>query len=205
MNLSDALSRLTTARAFILGIVLAAIYYIGFFDNGANIKAAIQQSRQTIQTQTQQSSVLDRELDQMRKMKQSYSELGNTLKKLLSYIPENFRSADFQKLVSEEAKIAGVNIDRITNQQSGYSPQGGDQKIPPEFEELGVDVQLSGSYSQILTFLSNLTKHKQLFILNKFTMSVVPNNSPNSQSDQVLVSFDADIKAYRYKGDKKGQ
>ena len=140
-------------------------------------------------------------LDRAHEYQRSAAEMGEALNRLLSYIPEDFRPQDFMKVVSEEAKIAGLNIIKIDEAKSNLTNNRGDKEKKSEFEELVVTVELQGSFAQEMTFLADLTKRKQIFIVEKFQLSREPKSS-GSEPEFPVLSFRADIKAYRYIGAK---
>lgn len=194
-KIKDLLRRLTILRALVLGGFLAALYYSLVYDNGDVLNRTIANAQKEIESQTKQLKDMNDKLDRAHEYQRSAAEMGEALNRLLSYIPEDFRGQDFMKLLSEEAKIAGLNIIRI-NEASTNNQK--DKKA--EFEELLVQVDFQGSFAQQMTFLANLTKRKQIFIVDDFQFTKERNGGPESEFP--VVRFHAAIKAYRYIGAK---
>ena len=194
-RVTDALKRLTTARALILGLFFAALYYYFIYDNGDTITHNLAQAQSEINADQKKEKELTEKLDRAHEYQRSAAEMGEALNRLLSYIPEDFRPQDFMKVVSEEAKVAGLNIIRIDEVNMAAQR---DKKV--EFEELGVSVELEGSFAQQMTFLANLTKRKQIFILDRF--SLIRQRNGANEADFPVLAFHANIKAYRYVGSK---
>jgi Tfp pilus assembly protein PilO len=189
VNPTDLLNRMTMGRAVIIGFIVAGIYYFIFFDKGY----VQQQSIDGLKTQRVE---LENQLRQAEAKvaraivyKRSRDELGGTLGKLLSTIPENFGLDDLMKIVSNEAKVAGSNLVNITRRPEVAPPP------KSEFQELEVEVELIGSYNQHMIFLSNLTKVNQILTIRKLNMDVVGTPSPN---EQPATKMNATIVAYRY-------
>lgn len=195
-RVKDALRRLTTVRALVLGLFFSALYYYFVYDNGDTIVRNTVSAQHEIDATQKQIKELTDKLDRAHEYQRSAAEMGEALNRLLSYIPEDFRPQDFMKLVSEEAKIAGLNIIRISE---GNQNQNQNKKV--EFEELVVSVEFQGSFAQQMTFLANLTKRKQIFILDKFTLTK-DQSASSLESEFPVLGFRADIKAYRYVGGK---
>jgi Tfp pilus assembly protein PilO len=168
------------------------------FDSGTVQIAQIAAAKQEHTLQTKQLAEINQKLDRAHEYQRSTSEMGEALNRLLSYIPENFRLQDFMKTVSEEAKIAGLNIIRV--QEARGIQKSLEKKI--EFEELAVSIELQGTFSQQMTFLANLTKQKQIFLVEKFTLEKDPNGGNAPESESPLLYFRAEIRAYRYVGAK---
>jgi Tfp pilus assembly protein PilO len=94
-------------------------------------------------------------------------------------------------MVSNEAKVAGLSLSTVTPKNNRISP------IAPEFEELSVSVELSGSFLQHMMFLSNLTKISQILITKKIVFSHVK----DGRGDEApTVGMKVDIVAFRYRG-----
>lgn len=204
MKVNELFARLTITRALILGLFFTSLYYFFMYDSGDMQVKAIAAAKSDITLQKKQLVDVTAKLDHAHEYQRSAAEMGETLNKLLAYIPENFRLQDFMKTVSEEAKVAGLNIIRV-DESTGLN-SGPDQKQHPDFEELGVSVELQGTFAQEMTFLANLTKQKQIFLLEKFSMERMTGNVVVNNGDEVdspMLNFKAEIRAYRYIGAKK--
>lgn len=196
MNLLEALNRLTFGRVVMLGLALAAIYYFIMYDSGANQLAQISNSKQRIQELQQQISTDQQKLDRAAVYKRAATEVGGTIMRLLSLIPENFKMSDLMRIISNEAKTAGSSLDSI---------KPGNQEVSstaPEFEELTVSLDLKGSFLQHMVFLSNLTKINQILIVRQFEFSHVRDGKGD---EPAIVKLNAEIVAFRYRGDQQAK
>jgi Tfp pilus assembly protein PilO len=193
MKITEMLQRMTMMRALMLGLILCAIYYVIMFDNGRNQEAAIAASQAQLTELQHQISDSQAKLDRAAVYKTSVAQLGTTIQKLLSVIPEKFSTPDLQKILSNEAKVAGSSLASITPGKTA------EFAYAKEFEELNVSIDLSGSFMQHMVFLSNLTKIPQILIVRKFDLGVAQ-GGPRMAEDAVNVHMTADIVAYRYKG-----
>lgn len=190
-NLTDMLNKLSTGRALLLGIVIAVFYYFAVFDSGDNHKAQIAQSQARITELETQIQENQRKLDRAMVYKKTAAEVGSTINKLLSLIPERFGMPDLMRIVSNEAKVAGSSLVDIKPGSSEIS------SVAKEFEEINVSVELNGSFLQHMVFLSNLTKINQILIIKKFDMGV----AKEAKGDEpALVKMSASIVAFRYRG-----
>jgi Tfp pilus assembly protein PilO len=197
VNIVGLLAKLTMLRALILGLFFASIYYFFVYDSGVAQQNQIESMQKEFVTLQAQIKSADAKLEHAHEYQRSAAEMGEALNRLLAYIPENYRLPDFMKVISEEAKVAGLNILRVSE---GGSTTRTNKLV--EFEELAVAVDLSGSFSQHLTFLSNLTKQKQIFTVEKYQLD--RESSPGSDPlEGVSLNFKAEIRAYRYIGAKQ--
>jgi Tfp pilus assembly protein PilO len=191
--MAGLLTQLTMGRAVALAFLFAALFRFFIYDDGSLKQTAIKTAEASLVQMQAELKAVDGKLDRAHEYQRSAAEMGEALNKLLAYIPEDYRLQDFMKVVSEEAKVAGLNIIRIVDVNSP-------SKTPrKEFEELAVSVDLEGSFAQQLTFLSNLTKEKQIFTIDQFKMD---KERTRVEVDQPSVSFKGNIRAYRYIGEK---
>jgi Tfp pilus assembly protein PilO len=191
LNFADLMGRISTGRALVVGFAFAAVYYFLVFDPGTTQKAAIAASQARIaelQTQIQDNQ---RKLDRAMVYKKTASEVGSTISKLLSLIPEKFGMPDLMRIVSNEAKVAGSSLVDIKPASTDVSA------MAKEFEEISLNIELNGSYLQHMVFLSNLTKIPQILIIKKFDFTLMKEGRGDEPPS---VKMNAEIVAYRYRG-----
>lgn len=193
MSLFDLLRRITMARALMIGLILAAFYYFLVFDSGTAQLNAIHNAQSQIQSLQTQMQENQKKLDRAEVYKKSAAEVGGTIKKLVSLIPEQFGMSDLMRIVSNEAKVAGSSLATIAPVGTKIS------SVASEFEELTVTIELNGSFLQHMVFLSNLTKMQQILIIRKYSME----HMKDGRADEApTVKLNAEIVAYRYRGDQ---
>lgn len=194
MNALDMLKRITVGRAMIIGMVLGAFYYFAIFDAGMAQTGQIAANQGKINQLQGEIQENQRKLDRAAVYKKTAAEVGGTIKKLLSLIPEGSGISDLMRIVSNEAKVAGSSLSTINPGITKVSP------VASEFEELSVDIELNGSFLQHMVFLSNLTKGNQILIVRKFDFL----HTKDGRADESpTVKMTAEIVSFRYRGDAK--
>ncbi|MGE0527149.1 MAG: type 4a pilus biogenesis protein PilO [Bdellovibrionales bacterium] len=193
MKLTDVLSRISTQRAALIGVLLGVFYYFLMYDDGANLRNAIAQSEaQKTQLQAQIKESQDK-LDRAAVYKKAAAEVGNTISKLLTLIPDKFNMADLMRIVSNEAKVAGTSLTTLKPGKVNIS------EVANEFQELTVELDMSGSFLQHMVFLSNLTKINQILIIKEFKFD----HERDGRGDEPpVVKFVSEIVAFRYRGEE---
>lgn len=191
MKFADLLARISVGRAILIGLVVAAFYYFLVFDTGVTQQAAIDQGKARVATLQAQLVDYQQKLDSAAVYKKTAAEVGNTINKLLTLIPEKFGMSDLMKIVSNEAKVAGSSLMKIEPKTTTISP------VAAEFEELILTIELQGSFLQHMVFLSNLTKIQQILIIRKLDL-VHMRDGKGDESPTVTLS--AEIAAFRYRG-----
>jgi Tfp pilus assembly protein PilO len=175
----------------LIGFVVASFYYFLMYDSGITQQTNIATGTTRIQELQAQMADMQQKLDAAAVYKKTAAEIGSTITKLLSLIPEDFKMTDLKRLVSNEAKVAGSSLSDITVRTTETST------VSPEFEELSVTVDMQGSFLQHMVFLSNLTKINQILIVRRFDFAHVKEGKGD---ESPTVKFTADIIAFRYKG-----
>jgi Tfp pilus assembly protein PilO len=190
-NLKQFLERLTFGRAFLIGLAITGVYYMMFYDNGDNLAAAIQSTKaQTQQVETELKAV-QAKLDRAKEFQEASQSLGSSLQKMLSYIPAHFRIGQMMKLLSREARLSGLDITQVSEQN--VTREDGEMT---DFSPLGVNIDLSGQFNQFLTFMSNLTRQRQIFLFDKIDIG----SEAGGTTPKEVLKFSASIRAYSYNG-----
>lgn len=180
--------RLTLGRALVLGCALASLYYMFLFDSGSSLKEQLQATKNEITSLQTQLEADQAKLDRAAKFKVIAMQVGTTINKLLSVIPENFGASDLMRIVSNETKVAGSSLNNITP----FAPEN--SGVSKEFEELAVSVNVTGSFLQHMVFLSNLTKVSQILVIRKLDLTT------DREGDETpVVAMSAEIVAFRYR------
>lgn len=192
--INDIMNRITVVRAMILGLAIAAFYYFMVFDSGMTQLSQISANTQKIQDLQNQIKENQKKLDRAAVYKKTASEIGSTINKLLSLVPEKFGMSDLMRIVSNEAKVAGLSLAVVSPMATKISAVAG------EFEELTVSVDLAGSFLQHMVFLSNLTKINQILITKKILLTHIKEGRGD---ESPTVSMKAEIIAFRYRGSIK--
>lgn len=189
--ITDVLKRLTVVRAMFLGFFFAAFYYFMVFDPGVVQIAQINGNKQKIEELQKTIDENQKKLDRAAVYKKTAAEIGSTINKLLSLVPEKFNMSDLLRILSNEAKVAGVSLQKVDPENTKVST------IAPEFEELTSTIDLSGSFLQHMVFLSNLTKINQILITRKIEFKHLKDGKGD---EPPTVNMTAEIVAFRYRG-----
>ncbi len=180
---------MTPGRALLIGLIAAAFYYMAMFDSGTKQAEALAQSRIQVTEIQRQIKENQNKLDRAAVYKKTAAEIGTTIHKLLSVIPERFGTTDLKKILSNEAKVAGTSLASLSEGLPETS------SVSKEFDELSVTIDMSGSFLQHMVFLSNLTKINQILIVRKIELSQIGNAHAEEAASVHML---ADIIAYRY-------
>jgi Tfp pilus assembly protein PilO len=184
MSFLEPLKRMTHGRALLIGLVLAAFYYFFFMDDGLSKRSVIQQNQSRLAELEKSIKDSQAKLDRAAVYKATVAEVGGTIDKIVALIPDKFATSDLMRIVSNEV-----------NALTPKNPEPWSRS--PEFEEFSLRVEMTGSFAQHMIFLANLTKTKQVLIVNRYELSHVKDGKGD---EPALVKMAAEIVAYRHKG-----
>ncbi|MGE0762499.1 MAG: type 4a pilus biogenesis protein PilO [Bdellovibrionales bacterium] len=173
------------SRVLIIAIVLAGLYYLVGYDTGETFKNATVAALQAKDDLGKEMVKIDRELDEINQLKAAQERDSERLNVLLGYIPERLTKTELMRTLGNEAKSVGVSINQIRD-NSGVG------KKSEFYEEVGVDVDLAGNFSQLMLFMANLTKLNQ--ILSVETLELRSQGTGDADS----LTMSSSIRGYRY-------
>ncbi len=185
MKLEDRIKNLTTQQTIIATFVIAAAYFFLVFDGGGRIDNEIKKSKKDFKTKEQTLINTEMAMQNAAKFQEEVRRTNARFKEMLEFIPVDFSIADFMQLLSTEAESSGNKVVQI-------QPRLTDQQ-PALYEELLVELTIEGTYSQILTFLSRLTKINRIINMGGIRLSTI-------EADPIspVLRFQTVVYGYRY-------
>ncbi|MCB0342834.1 MAG: type 4a pilus biogenesis protein PilO [Pseudobdellovibrionaceae bacterium] len=195
--MEEKLNQLTLQQSVLIGIGLAVLYFFVMFDDGTSKENQIKNMKDQVAAKEQEIAKYDKTIKDAERFKVVAEELGEEMNRILNYIPADLSGVELMKTMSNEARVAGVNINNVQS-------SGGEKTDYNFIEAIGVTVDLRGSYGQLLSFMSYLTKVEKIVTLKEFEMR---STSGKNNEDNEL-TFKAKFKGFKYvveenKNDKK--
>jgi type IV pilus assembly protein PilO len=189
VNALAKLGTMSLGKVLMLSLVVSGLYYMIAYDAGDTWRAVIAQTIQTKADLEEKTRKIDKDLEEVNNLREAQEKDAERLNILLGYIPEKLSNFELMKTLSNEAKAVGVNINQIRD-------KGGQATTTEFYEEIGVDIDLEGSFSQLVLFLSNLTRLNQILTLESLSLRA-------AQGDSSLL-MSAQVNGYRYVSKRPG-
>ena len=189
LKLIDIILSLSNKKVFLLGLVLAGGYYLTLFDNGSKLQSKNNQMIKVLKAQKKELEKFDKILEEKEKYGDILPELKKEIKRVIQYLPNNLRANDLIKIISSQSKNSGTTLTSIQNAKTYVDPK------KPNVEEISIELSLSGTYSQILTFLSYLTKQKVIATTKKLSLRF---DKEIKESKNPILNMTGVIAVYRY-------
>lgn len=191
MPLLAKLNNISFVQALMASFVLGAFYYFIVYDDGLNLLNQIQQANVELQTEEKSSSTIEQGYKRATQYQELVGTMGPTFQGLMDYLPAKMSMADLMRSISNEAKASGVNIDQV--REAGSAKAQEDQNL--FYNTIAVGVDLSGTFTQHLLFLSNLTRLPQILMIDVLSMSA---GKSAEGSGSPIINMNATIAGYRY-------
>ena len=194
MNSLDQFVQMSPIQVLMIGLGVAGLYWLIMYDDGSARIRATSQARSkasTVQAEIQRKKL---SLTRSKEFKETLRIKDEQFQAFSSYIPESLTVADMMRVISNEAKAAGVNIAGIS---AATAPTAFENSLT---ESLAISVKLEGPFPQQILFLSFLSRLESIFTVADMSFSqvsgaqVVPDEDTN-------VNFSATIVGYKYLGD----
>jgi type IV pilus assembly protein PilO len=176
----EKLASLTSAKAMILGLILAGVYYMTSYDNGETVEAQIQGLNKEIATAELKKKDTEATLKEEANMKEAVGKLSAQYAFISKKLPSDLKSAEMVRAIDTVATISGVSVK--------FKKPG--TVIQKEVvEELPVDVTLEGTYGQIAKFIYHTSNLERLTRVLNFTVSGPDLKTRNLRFDGQVVSY----------------
>src|SRR5690606_9948143 len=137
----------------IIGLLLGVLYYWSNSDTLDAQDSAIEAKKVEIETLDKAIGVAQKIANDKTKIEEENQTVSDQLKAAIEFLPNKLNEQEVLIKISNEARSAGVNPTSIQPkkaQQKGF------------YEELQMDVELEGSYSQLVLFLSYISKIQRI-------------------------------------------
>ena len=185
MGFLMSLAHFQLVQIIVLGGFALGVFYFTAYDDGAGWRQEIVDVQEQVKKAEGEVVKVRAEIEEVKLFNQEVANHKKVIKFFLNYIPASLTFTEISSLVNKQALSSGVNIEsKEDNQYTG-------QKKNTEYDILNLKLKVSGSFSQIMFFLSKLTAQKRLLVVNKIGLNI------SSESNQIL--SDINLLAYRYK------
>ncbi len=177
-----------------IGIALAAIYYFSVYNDGSGLQLGITTAEDQLKKNNAEVANIQKAIKDAEEYKQTMNVLGTEMEKVLKAVPAQLSSFDLMKIVSNEAKTLGVQINALHSKDSFRS---GNENKDVIFDQVGVEVDLTGNYNQIMQFMSSLTKLDKIVTVKSL---VFTSRLETSKKGAVTptIGFRAELAGYKY-------
>lgn len=192
--MEERLKRITVGMSFGISLFLGVLYYFSMYDDGTSLETQISSLRSQYEASQTEFENLKKAIADAERFKITVATLGAEMDRILLALPAKLTSLDLMKIISTEAKTVGVDILNVTS--SGTAPNMKSEGETQFYEGVPIDVSLSGTYNQIMLFLSNLTRLDKIIVAKRLAFNSSTSGSVTGAAPTITLA--ASFHAYRY-------
>ncbi len=183
--MEEKLNQLSFANAALFGLLIAISYYL-FFYHANNPEVQLAAFDQEMGTVKGEIAKLDRQIKQKLALKTEIENMKSSVSKIYENLSEDITVNEALATISKEARVAGLSIESIT--------ASSDWRKKETLAAVDMNVVLRGSFSQVMIFLSELTRDNKVYTVSSFNIDTEANSSDKSSG---AVRFRSTMVAYR--------
>ena len=190
------MSDLSIGLVILLSLLGSGVYYFWKFDSGAALHSNINTLQDDLEKTKQEIQTLKDKKSNLQALGRDINQVAQDIRQLYNYIPNELTSSQVLKHLNELTKVSGVHMEDIKNL--------GAVKKKAFYEKLKFSMIIRGFFSEIMTFLSSLTKLKVVITVEAFTIEY--SSQQNAQAGFLNeLKMNMDIYGYRYVAQNKEQ
>jgi Tfp pilus assembly protein PilO len=170
--MEEKLQNLTFGKAVFIGMSAAGLYWFTGYDDGVTKENSIKAIAVEIAAQVKESESIDKAIQDAEIFQQKMNDLGTEMDRVLLAMPARLTGLDLMSVISNEAKVVGAEINRIssTDNPTTLSPSN---KQVTFYEPVLVEVDIGGTYNQMMLFLSNLTRLNKIITIDRLELRLI--------------------------------
>ena len=175
------------AQIIIFGCFFMGGFYFFKYDDGSSLRQETVAVQENIKKMEVDIRSQEAELKKAEEFKEALAKEAQNVNYLLNYLPNELSPVDIFSILTKEARSTGVNIEdkRDSPLETGEY-----------YDTLKIHLTVKGSFSHVLSFMSQLTDQKWILVVNTVAMS--------EESKDGGLKANLDISAFRYKDVAKG-
>ncbi|MBX9769118.1 MAG: type 4a pilus biogenesis protein PilO [Bdellovibrionales bacterium] len=186
MTIQERIANYPTGGFLIGGLVVAGAYFFTFFDSGAVQDSRIAELTTTIVKTREDLAATQKLAEGKIVFEQEIDLVSKRLSKALELLPTSMKDDLVLDRISREANAAGVDI--LTTK-----PKQGEVKN--FYEELQIDIEMRGTYSQLTAFLSMIAASRNQRIMSLRDLQL---EFSGMIDEAALLKMKGTLVAYRY-------
>lgn len=208
--MEDKLRRLSLRDTLIISVGLAAFYYF-FVYNSPNVETRRAETLGKIRSIQAENTMMIETIERGPKVEEEIVNIKNETSRRAARFKIGMSPEVVQRIISEEARAAGIFFESISDSRSGdvstseSNSSRGSQKVnAPDWFNISnyikpfeVSTSFSGSYAQVMRFLSYLTRTDDIITLKRLRISagqLTPAEMNSGKSPPLR--FDVTFEAY---------
>lgn len=158
------LGELTWSKVIVGGIIAAFAYWGLYYDDGTTLDNSIRTLTNRYTESERQLRETKEAMADAEKFEKAVRQNEVQFEKVLEYLPQEINTNELTRLVNQQAQLSGARV---------RSTKAIDMIEKKEFYEMTrLEFSLQGTFSQVVLFLSSLSKIQRLLTFDKLKIKV---------------------------------
>jgi Tfp pilus assembly protein PilO len=166
-----------------------------FYNDGTALETSIATTQVQIQQAQKEMESVTKAIEDAERYQKTKAALGVEMDNIMLAIPVKLNSTDLMKTMSNEAKSVGAEIISLAAPQSFRNDSESANSV---YVPIMISVELSGTYNQLMLFLSNLTRLNKIITSTKLTLAIKSTSGVMRPGTPPALSLSGSFQAYKY-------
>lgn len=180
------LGELTWSKVIIGGLIAGGLYWGLYYDDGSALENSIRSLSQQYGESERQLRETKEAMADAEKFEKAVRQNEVQFEKVLEYLPQEINANELTRLVNQQAQLSGARV---------QTTKAVEQVERKEFYEMTrLEFGLSGTFSQVVSFLSSLSKIQRLLTFDRLKIKTTQATSDGTAA----VELTGTLVGYRY-------
>lgn len=192
MKLLKLFGGLSIARLAIVAVFVTAGYYFMYYDNGQSIEENIKSVEDQLNIERAKKTDIEKKMKKEEEMRGNVMQLAANLELVKTKIPNEFNQIEILTIVNRVSQASGVKIAAL--KPGASKPQEKSETTGAELiEEVNFDIEMSGQFSSIVSFVEALSKETKIIKIRNFVLE----KSNADLTQETMIKFTGEIVGYK--------
>jgi Tfp pilus assembly protein PilO len=180
-----SLGEMSYAKVATWGIAMCVVYFFTYFDDGTSLVAQISETNAQLEKAQKNLAETKEAMADAERFEKLITQNKEEFKKVLEYLPSDIGATDLTQIV--------FKLSARTNASPSTQPLG----LPENkvfYEMIRLSFELKGTFSQVVAFLSSISKEQKLLTFEGIKIQM--NEGADPENPSVMLS--GIVVGYRY-------
>lgn len=183
---------LSMFRLAVVAILATTGYYFMYYDDGSTIEEQIKSVESQLAAEKTKRVDIEKKMKKEEEMRGNVMQLAANLELVKTKIPNEFSPNEIRVIVNKISEQSRMNI-------SFLRPAGvrtADKKLVTGAElidEVNFDIEMSGSFSSIVTFVEALSRETKIIKIRNFTLE----KQSTDLTRETVIKFNGEIVGFK--------
>ncbi|MBL7689386.1 MAG: type 4a pilus biogenesis protein PilO [Bdellovibrionaceae bacterium] len=189
------LGEMTWSKVIVGGLIALGAYWGLYYDNGERLETEIQQLTTRLTESERQLRETKEAMADAERFEKLVRQNEIQFEKVMEYLPQDTNSNELTRLVNQVSQLSGARV-KATQPMSVAERKD-------FYEMTRIKVDLQGSFSQVVLFLSSLSKVQKLLTFDNLEIKTLEEGAVIGEGETPPVTLEATMVGYRYLKDQE--